>query len=139
MGLPLPHPTPYGWVMVDDYSQHRSELVWDYLMLIDAVRMAWMPYIVFVACVIWWGWDKPVKSIRKSSWLLPLAFFPFMLLFIDVIGLAGQPKSALGFYINAKLAFAFSLLVIPFGYFYVIVGNILVFAASKIRLIGKST
>jgi succinate dehydrogenase hydrophobic anchor subunit len=139
-GMPMPHHMYGGWAFQDNHTGVRSDFAANYLLLVTASAIALFPYVVFVMCVVAWGWKKSERTILWMSWLLPLAFIPFLFIWLSAVGVFGGLRpSIMAFIRNMPLAFAFSLLAIPFGYFYVFIGNILVFAASKIRLIGKSS
>ena len=106
-------------------------------LLIGTVLFSSIPYLIFAG--LFWAWleEKTIKSIQQASYLAPLLFVPFQVIFLLLL-LTLSPPSEI-FSVDGMLTaigeFMFYALMV--GYLYVFIINLGYFWLSKIGVVRE--
>jgi hypothetical protein len=98
--------------------------------VLAAVFLGGLQYVAFIIGMLKWWKGKPLSYIKKTTWLLPLIFYPVCALgFIIYALILTMAPGAIWF--DIILGFTLSAYCIPIGYAYVALAHALTFAVRK--------
>ncbi|MBI3631176.1 MAG: hypothetical protein HY221_02465 [Candidatus Sungbacteria bacterium] len=84
-----------------------------------------VPYLIFVALVLYWARNKSASQIAAASWAMPLWFWAICTAAFFITPLSRHHYLLLG------------LFALPFGYFYVATAHTLTWLFIKLRWVKK--